>query len=328
MLYQCTFDLDVLQWDKATDGKYLPIEDLTGKIQNIKHWEEMVARKGKKFRYDSVLSPPPGRSRPDTWVTSRFSNGRRYWDYMSDNGVANEFEDFDQRAMPPSDFYGDMIGFPLRTLARGARTVAGDSKEPFELDQLIPTGKYEVIGEERIGDDACIVLSRPELDRLWLSPTKGWAIVKREWSWGLGGPLKRRITNRDFRSTALEVWFPFKSDMEFFGHPSTRPNQLIAILHATISDVKIQIDDDWFEPFFPKGTKVSNVTTRTIYRWNMAKEDLDAMVGRASQLKAFSSGPLQPTPRRMLPYIIAGSVMLVLIVVLYLMIKMRGKAGP
>jgi len=163
------------------------------------------------------------------------------------------------------------------------RTTAGDLGEPYRLDRLGATGAYSVVAREGLDGRPCVVLARPGLDRLWLAEDRGWAIVRREWCWTVGGPIKRRIANADFREVAPGAWIPHRATMEIFGHPSTRPGRRVAVLDATVLEAEADVPDDRFEPHFPPGTEVDDVETGARSPFGQEIASLDPAVAAAAR---------------------------------------------
>lgn len=79
-------------------------------------------------------------------------------------------------------------------------------------------------------------------------------MVRREWRWTIGGPLNRRIHNRDMREIADGVWIPFQAEAEIYGHPGSRPGQRVGLLNASVVHAEADVPDDRFEPRFVNGT--------------------------------------------------------------------------
>jgi hypothetical protein len=164
--------------------------------------------------------------------------------------------------------------------------MAGDSEEPFQLDGLIPTGLYRLAGvTESIAGEECVLLERRGLDRLWLARNKAWAIVRREWNWTIGGSLKRRVDNRDFREIAPGLWLPWSGSMEVFGHPATRPNQRVGTLRVSVIEAEAGLSDGRFELDVPKGTEILDVSTGDVTRFGLEGEELEKALIKASAFR-------------------------------------------
>jgi hypothetical protein len=140
--------------------------------------------------------------------------------------------------------------------------VAAHTDAPYDLDQVLNSNRYRVVGEAFVRDQLCVLIEHSSgRDRIWLATDKGYVVVQREWRWEEGAPLKRRIHNRDFRHLGGGVWLPFASSMEVFGSPASRPNQRVGLLTAVVADASLDFPDADFRPSFPKGTVVDEYGT-------------------------------------------------------------------
>lgn len=104
----------------------------------------------------------------------------------------------------------------------------------------------------------------------------GWAVVRREWNWTIGGPLKREIVSRDLREIASGAWIPYECRMVIYGHPSTRPGRPVGILDVKVLEAEADVPDEWFEPQFPEGTVILDRATGDRYPFGQDLETLDA----------------------------------------------------
>jgi hypothetical protein len=278
---KCQINVQVEIEDEALGDWYFPnMTSLSsGKTIHQTDWVEDIARKGDKHYFHFRFVPPDGVPNPGLTRTSAF-NGNGSWVYTPEIQLANLHSGDDPTAQLTQDYFGDMIGFPGRPVAP-TRTVAGDPKEVYQLDRLIPSGFYALSGEEAVEGEACVVLDRPGRDRVWLARDKGWAIARREWRWTEGGPLKRRIINRDFRPLAGGAWLPHSATMEIYGMPRTRPNQRVGMLRAKVLEAEANVPDLLFDPYFPDGTSVHDLGTGEMYlKGGLPKPARDQMLAR------------------------------------------------
>jgi prepilin-type N-terminal cleavage/methylation domain-containing protein/prepilin-type processing-associated H-X9-DG protein len=285
---ECRFELKIERLDEALGDRDFPNAlSLVGKGRKQSYrakprtkWVEDVATRGKKYRNDTEFFLSEGGTSPGS-KSQRLYNGVNSWYYDRIKGVALQYLGADPATQLTLGYYQDIIGFPGSPLAK-ERTAAGDTDEPFQLDRLVPSGKYRIDGEETIDGLDCVVLTRPDLDRLWLAKDRGWMIVRREWRWTIGGPLKRRIHNRDLREIADGAWIPFQAEVEIYGHPRSRPGQRVGVLNASVVHAESDVPDDWFEPHFVKGTMVDDRATGDRYPFGIELQSLDPAVVRAS----------------------------------------------
>ncbi len=312
---RCRFDLKIEHNDEALGDRDFPnplIEEGKGPRRKSRArpqtaWSEDVARSGQKYRNDYEFFPPDTGETPRGWKIQNFYNGTNSWHYDGIKGWALQYQGAAITTRPRLGYYLDMIGFPSDPIGK-ERTTAGGSGEPYQLDQLISSGKYGIDGEEVIDGLNCVILARPGFDRLWLAKDRGWAIARREWRWSAGGPIKRRFVNRDFRTITPGAWVPFEASMEIYGHPTTRPGQRVGVLKAAVQEVEADVPDDWFEPHFPIGTMVDDRATGSRYPFGKEIESLDGAVVRASRY-----GPMfhpEPWWQRPVSWGIVGAAML------------------
>jgi hypothetical protein len=301
---RCLFELSVEQSNEALGDRYFPntiFLDGKGRAarqwtgNQTKWWEDVAVRRA-RYRHLIEFVPPKGQEASRSPRTDRFFNGTNSWHHNLTQHEATQFLGSDRTTRLALGYYLDMIGFPCDPLGK-ERTTAGDSGEPYRLDALIPSGKYQLDGEEAVDGLACVILSRPGLDKLWLAKDHGWAIVRREWRWSVDGPLKRRIDNRDFREVAPGAWLPFKATMEIYGHPTTRPDRRVGVLRASVDHTEADIPDSWFEPDFPKGTPVTDVETGDRMPFGIELTSVDVAVSRSQRFgPAFHPQPWWTRP--------------------------------
>jgi hypothetical protein len=312
---ECRFELVTEHPDEALSDRYFPNALIPGakgprpqyRAKPQSKWIEDVARRGEKYRNDHEFFHPDTGVTPRGWKVQKFFNGMTSWHYDEFKRMALQYRGAARTTQMTLGYYFDMIGFPGNPLGKD-RTTSGGTDEPYQLDELIPSRRYWIDGDEVVDGLHCVILTRPGIDRLWLARHRGWAIVRREWRWSASGPLKRRMVNRDFREISPGAWIPFAALMEIYGHPSTRPGQRVGSLKANVVHAEADVPDDWFEPHFPKGALIEDTATGGRYPFGMELQELDKAVVRAS-----SYGPMfRPIPwwRRPIWWGLAGALAL------------------
>ena len=91
--------------------------------------------------------------------------------------------------------------FPRRDAwHRRGYNASADSPRPFSLPNAMRSGNYVVLPQgETIDERSCQVVREANgVDKLWLDPERGFAIVKRELRWERNGSLMARYHNADF----------------------------------------------------------------------------------------------------------------------------------
>lgn len=101
------------------------------------------------------------------------------------------------------------------------------AEQPFSIVSALRSGQYQAPGRERIDDAECVVFELPGMDKIWLDPNRGYALVKREWRWKAGGMLMMVYRNSDFKKAAEGLWLPLVSTRvayEYSDAESERPH--------------------------------------------------------------------------------------------------------
>lgn len=260
-----TFHLVIESKNPAIGGEYFPISDLSGKVENVMTWREESFRSGMKFK-QRIITPIPDKHKKDlslgTYDLTIAFNGTNSWRYRPTDHMAEELQGLTTATQAVEDYTGDLLGVTLPVKKKAmSRTVPTPLEEPYDLDAVLSSNLYSLVGNETVEGENCTVIQREGLDRIWLSIPKNYVVVKREWRWNIGGPMKRRIFNRDFRQIANGVWLPFSSSMEVFSLPGTGEKR-VAILKSEVTSASNAFPDSEFEPDFKKGTVINVVATR------------------------------------------------------------------
>lgn len=260
------FQLELEQANPALESDYFPVSDLTGKIINMSRWREETFRSGQRFK-ERVVSYIPERYRgpvPGTYDLTVCYDGVHSWRYRPGDREAEQFNGVTRATQIIQDYYGDMIGSKIPGGSPTmSRTVSTPSDAVYDIDQVVASNLYDVVGKENTAGEICTIIERPGADRIWLANKKNCLVVKREWRWTPDGPLKRRIINSQFRKIGGGAWLPFAGRMEIFSHPSTPPERRVGVLTATVEVADTNFPDSEFEPGFSKGTAVFDAETGT-----------------------------------------------------------------
>ena len=285
---KCEIELDVDVEDEVFGDLYFPNSTLlpSGKTVHWSRWVEEIARKRDK-QYEYFRFIPSGSAEPPPGLEAKSAfNGSGSWAYKHGIQRADVHSGDHPTTRLNLDYYGGMIGFPGKLLTP-SRGVPGTSEETYQLDRLIPSGLYSLAGEETVDGEACVILERPGRDRVWLARDKGWAIARREWRWSDGGPLKRRIANRDFRPLTGGAWLPYSATMEIFGTPETRPGKRVGRLRATVVEAEADVPDSLFEPNFPDGTSVNDLGRGNQYiQGGLSRPARNEVLGRLAEYRS------------------------------------------
>ena len=260
----CKFKMTVFQTDPALGPNYFSSNTVIVSpktpelISPFLNWTEDFASRKSKFRSEYDFATPSGFRHQRGFRSRNNFDGIYAFSYEPEKLVALQYNGRSRYAGPVLGYYQDMIGFPSDK-AYELRTTPGFLKEPYRLNDVVASDFYRIAGREKVGEQECLILSRDKLDKLWLSETLGWALVKREWNWALGDPLKRRILPSDFRQVAPGIWLPYNVMMEIYGEVNTRPNQVVASLEAQVESIELDVPESWFEANLPRGATVMDI---------------------------------------------------------------------
>ena len=326
------FHLEVEQANPALGSDYFPISDLAGKTITMSRWREETFRSGPRFK-ERVISYLPKNfkgSTPGTYDLTVCYNGVHSWKYRPIDRVSERFQGVTRVTQIVQDYFGDMIGsrIPVPS-ATMSRTVPTPSDAVYDIDQVVASDLYEVVGEEQIAGDPCTIIERQGADRIWLANAKNYIVVKREWRWTVGGPLKRRVLNSQFRIIGGGGWLPFSSRMEIFSHPSTPPERRVGILTAVVETADVEFPDSDFEPGFLKGTVVFDAETGTKSVTGSSEEELavDEAKGMLKKVKvkmSVNNLAFQDEPWWRRHWLAALGAVLVISGAAYLLFRSRG----
>ena len=115
------------------------------------------------------------------------------------------------------------------TLPKSRITFRGyRSPFPWDLLEVLKDNRYRISPSPDPADRGLVFLECPAIDRLWLDPARGYAVVRRERHWDVGKPLNVRITNFRARPFGREVWLPMLVTIQYFGRPESSPDLLVA----------------------------------------------------------------------------------------------------
>ncbi len=326
------FRLVVEAANPALGADYFPMSDLAGKLTNITEWREETFRSGRRFKERVVNPMPKGYkgSFPGTYDLTQCYNGVHSWRYRPTDRVSERFNGVTKATQIVQDYFGDLIGSKiLGGLPDFSRTVPAPSDTLYDIDQVVESGLYEVVGEENVSGEICTIIERPETDRIWLAKEKNYVVVKREWRWSAGGPLKRRIINSDLRSIGGGAWLPFAGRMEIFSHPSTPPERRVGVLTAAVAAADINFPDSEFEPNLLKGTFVFDIEagTRSVAGYTeeeIAAEETKGILKKLKGRKAADALAFKAEPWWGSTWIATLGITGVIIVAAYIGFRHRG----
>jgi len=124
-------------------------------------------------------------------------------------------------------------------------------KTEYFLPEAIEQHEYKFAGSETIDGAPCDIIERPGLDRIWVAPSRGHVVLKREYNYGVGKPLKERVLNTRWKEVYSDVWIPMLQTRESFSAKSSLPPvrftltvKMVRIGDLGDSDVRVVLSDD------------------------------------------------------------------------------------
>lgn len=312
----------------ANEGEYFPVSDISGITSNFLEWREETWRSGLRYREHLMLAVPnnfKGPS-PSTFDITIWHNGTHSWKYRPIDRAAEKIKGIDRSTQIVQDYYGDMIGSKIPGDAGMWRlTLEGQDHFIYDVDELLAGNSCKVVGEERIGSEDCVIIERPDSDRIWLATNKNFVVFKREIKWSPNGPLKRRILNNDFRRIESGIWLPFACKMEIYSHPSTPPERRVGILTASVERATVVFPDSDFEPSFPKGTRVFDEETRFTSIAGYTDKEVEVMESKRTLEKLKSRKSADELAFKAEPFwkrYLAGEVVIISLVTLLVIFRL------
>jgi hypothetical protein len=167
------------------------------------------------------------------------------------------------------DMYLQQIGYVLRP--KDKERASDDARELMWLPYCFRKAKYRVHDTQESVDGAiCYVLEAPGVDKMWLAPSEGYGLRKREMTYGPETPLKLRITNRKWREVSSGIWLPYESVRDDLGRPDDPDYHGRVIVRSTLTMKQLRVNRDlpagMFRLQFPIGTRVQDELKGIVYR--------------------------------------------------------------
>jgi hypothetical protein len=144
--------------------------------------------------------------------------------------------------------------------------------EPLLPDLLVENRQeYKVKQTPEIIDGRpCWLVEWPGMDAFWVDPELGLAIRRRVTHWGVGQPLQRDVTNRDFKEVKPGLWLPFEQTVLQYAKIRWEDSPLWGkMTNRSFYKVKsIEFDGEFdahFEIRLPQGTVVRDFARNLKY---------------------------------------------------------------
>ena len=193
----------------------MQVKDLNldlGKSPQVPYQDDRLLYDGERFYAQRFRCTPP--KKPEHQAASVTPEGDSFWR----NGRALYMECIG------SPYYdGGYLG-PWARQAFLGKIKGYVPQRHFSILTIFQGGGYRVRqARETVGGADCWVVEDAGQDKLWLDPAKGYALVQREWNWGLNRPLQFRYLNSDFKEVAAGLWLPLTARCEAMYDPDKGP---------------------------------------------------------------------------------------------------------
>ncbi len=129
-----------------------------------------------------------------------------------------------------------------------------DYASEYWLPSAFRNSGYSIVPDETVGGVTCLCIEKPGLDKVWLSRTHDWLVMKREFHFGLGKCLRERMVVESVQKYG-EAWLPKRLVREEFSEDSSR----LFKLTLDVKNVKIGgIGDKDLTPAIPKTSLIQD----------------------------------------------------------------------
>lgn len=163
-------------------------------------------------------------------------------------------------------------GQRLGEIRRMNRYVA-DLDRPF-LPAFLEQNKshYRVApSTERFDGRPLWLVEWPGMDRMWVDPERGCAVVRRSYAWAPGKPTRVEVRCSDYREAKPGLWLPFTEEVDLYANVSADDEKLwgevVTKLRYSVRSVEFDsLSDDFFDVKLPAGTTVLDIPRDLEYR--------------------------------------------------------------
>ena len=198
---------------------------------------------------------------------------------------------------------------------RKEESLLDDLDHPFLPEYLEKNASKYVVhpSMESVDNASCWVVEFIGMDKLWLDPTRGYAVRRRIYHFDVGKPCKFEIRNQDFREVAPGLWLPFLQVVDKYASISSEASavwgKVASRMRYEVKELTVgSVSDDVFKVEIPPGVLVQDFRTGMVYR--VPANSIDPLRGPdTSQWTAVIASP--PKPKRRL-----GTAVLVVVLTL------------
>lgn len=114
----------------------------------------------------------------------------------------------------------------------------------FETEYCLPEAfeqhEYKFSGTEAVDGVQCEIIERAGLDRVWVAPSRGHAVLKREYNYGAFRPIRERVFNTQWKQVLPDLWIPMLQTRESFSdRPALPPVRFtLTVKRVRVGDLK------------------------------------------------------------------------------------------
>ena len=184
---------------------------------------------------------------------------------------------------------------------------------------------------ESVDGNACWVVEYPGMDKLWLDPTRGYAVLRRIYHWNPGKPRKFEIHNHDFKELAAGLWLPFAQVVDKYASIAAEERSLwdkvTSRMHYQVKEAAVgSVAEEVFKIPIPEGLLVFDDARGIEYR--VPAKDVDPFRGPdTEQWTALRERAMRGSRWRAL-IIAANLVVVVALIAIYFWRKRGASSGP
>lgn len=239
--------------------------------------DEFAVSGPKQFRDRRYWNRNRGRGKHDTWTQQLCAFDGTNSAYLlvqctppnpPETHEASLVPEYEDSYIVNSNIYLESIGSPYYDgpkLSVWFRHPRKTPAYPFSLPAALEARPYRVRPEREPMDGAlCWVVEFPGQDTLWLDPERGFALIRRDWNYGVGEPAMFRYHNSGLREVSPGAWLPTRVRREVMASPKDSPDHAGQCMLTNVCNVATMAVDNLPESLFAyrfaPGTEINDGT--------------------------------------------------------------------
>jgi len=128
----------------------------------------------------------------------------------------------------------------------------------------------------------CWVVEYPQMDKFWVDPARGYAVLRRVFHWSPGKPRKFEIHNKDLREMKAGLWLPFTQVVDKYASIISEERSLwgkvTSRMYYEVKEATVgSVSDGVFKIPIPAGLLVADDVRGIEYR--VSSKDADPFLG-------------------------------------------------